>query len=745
MLKISFYHCELLSTTPKIRLLYNLSSSLIANQKQLAPFDLLLVNAKERLEVCPQIDTGLYALISIDEYELKKLFTNQTFYFACDSSQEKNDNFTLLRECLTKLLLAQVDSSSFSRAEFQKWTYELYLILMSYFHISKQQLSGDSQKEQFLAYLNGHFRTELTLAQMSSDFFMTPQYFSKLFKKTIGKNFYKTLTDLRVECAKDLLCDSSVPLLQVAMDSGFPNLSAFNKAFKEKYGQLPNDFRKDYFATFAPSSIEQDYKSLSEVLKQSSPKELNNYKNYLTVDFSKSQPLLPYWQKVINLGNAASLAQLDAQEQFLAFQGELQFEFVRLALCYPKEFSRESYSFYREEAYLDFLVRQGLKCQFLIDFRDFQQNPHFSAYIKRFLSHFSNRYSIDNIRRWKFELDYKTIFNKEKCQQYFQTYQQVFQILSDFEIIEPLYGPGFLLGDTNSLKLFLKFQKQQSVPKILNLTFRIMPQVFNMEDSHTLVFQKITDVNHIKNQLEMVWENLKESDYHIHIIEWQDYADTHLWINDSTFKAANMVKNTIACFGLLSSLAYATPLDLLSGEYHGGIISGMSGSITKHGIKKPSFYAHAFLNHHGRDFIAKNQFSLISREDKNITIVSHNCSKLSHRYFMEDANLASYDYQDYFEELAERQMTIDLSHLTEGTYLIKTRIINGEKGSIQDMISQVFLDSSNHFGDSEINFLKAQAIPDLTLKHLTTEQGKMTLSYTMKPNEIRHIHIIYLY
>ncbi len=196
----------------------------------------------------------------------------------------------------------------------------------------------------------------------------------------------------------------------------------------------------------------------------------------------------------------------------------------------------------------------------------------------------------------------------------------------------------------------------------------------------------------------------------------------------------------------MDSLAYASPLDLLGKEDRdGGIISGIEGLVTKHGIKKPVYYSHHFLNRQGTDFVAKDKHSFVTAQGKNISIVSHHCATLNYRYYRGVRSGDNYPYDGYFEDLPSQKLIFKLENITPGTYLIKTRLINRKSGSVQDKMAQVVLDSSSHFGDAEIAFLKAQAIPELSLSHRQTEDGRLTLSYTLEPNEIRHTHIIYLY
>ena len=59
------------------------------------------------------------------------------------------------------------------------------------------------------------------------------------------KNFNQFLNSFRVEEASErLLTEISLPILTIALDSGFKSLSAFNKTFKDTHGMTPSEYRK---------------------------------------------------------------------------------------------------------------------------------------------------------------------------------------------------------------------------------------------------------------------------------------------------------------------------------------------------------------------------------------------------------------------------------------------------------------------------------------------------------------------
>jgi AraC-like DNA-binding protein/mannose-6-phosphate isomerase-like protein (cupin superfamily) len=72
-----------------------------------------------------------------------------------------------------------------------------------------------------------------------------PKYAMSVFKKSTGMTMNEYVTLLRLSYAQALLLREDANVLQVAMESGFGSLSAFNKAFRKIAGKSPSDFRRE--------------------------------------------------------------------------------------------------------------------------------------------------------------------------------------------------------------------------------------------------------------------------------------------------------------------------------------------------------------------------------------------------------------------------------------------------------------------------------------------------------------------
>lgn len=78
---------------------------------------------------------------------------------------------------------------------------------------------------------------------------MTPDSFSRFFRRIVGRSFTSYLNELKVARACALLYDTDLPITQVATESGFANLANFNRRFKELKELTLRSYRRQFLET----------------------------------------------------------------------------------------------------------------------------------------------------------------------------------------------------------------------------------------------------------------------------------------------------------------------------------------------------------------------------------------------------------------------------------------------------------------------------------------------------------------
>ncbi len=106
---------------------------------------------------------------------------------------------------------------------------------------------SNSETERFqliYAYLIDNFRDNITLEDIAQVANLSPTAFCRYFKKIARKTFVDTLTEFRLKHACHLLSSSERAIADICFDSGFGNLSYFNKEFKKALGTTPLAYRR---------------------------------------------------------------------------------------------------------------------------------------------------------------------------------------------------------------------------------------------------------------------------------------------------------------------------------------------------------------------------------------------------------------------------------------------------------------------------------------------------------------------
>ncbi|MEM9670146.1 MAG: DNA-binding response regulator [Pseudomonadota bacterium] len=93
-------------------------------------------------------------------------------------------------------------------------------------------------------YVQENLDGEITLRGMADRCGMSESSFSRRFKATKGKTPYQYVMSARLDEAKRLLKDTSVPLVDVAVATGFSSQSHFATTFKKVMNQTPLQYRR---------------------------------------------------------------------------------------------------------------------------------------------------------------------------------------------------------------------------------------------------------------------------------------------------------------------------------------------------------------------------------------------------------------------------------------------------------------------------------------------------------------------
>lgn len=182
--------------------------------------------------------TGFFELEELKE--LQKFFKRAKHGFKVTSKQKQIQSLFLQLEKSSKLnrflILLQLLKIT-SNAHYKS--------LSSFIYNKKYSDNEGNRMRNVFEYTMNHFDKEITLEAISDVATMTKNAFCKYFKKRTNKTYIQFLNELRIEHACKLIqSKQELSIADVAYQSGFNNISNFNRQFKVVKQVSPSEFRK---------------------------------------------------------------------------------------------------------------------------------------------------------------------------------------------------------------------------------------------------------------------------------------------------------------------------------------------------------------------------------------------------------------------------------------------------------------------------------------------------------------------
>jgi len=800
----------------------------INNQKYKLPeSDVVLINTGDVYEIHGE-DENLVLSMQIDNDFFNDVVKREQSLFLCNSSVNENEHYDSIRKILAKVMYEYSNREYGYDFKIMSLVYDLIYLLNVNFVIADDYKVRDLEIKnskyterinKIVSYIKQNYYQQISLQDVADSQFLTPEYLSKFFKVHMGMTFSKYLNEFRLAQAVKELIRTDNSVTKIAMNNGFPNLVAFNKIFKEVYDTTPaeyrNQIRKKQSKTNVDEKIESevtkvDYNQALEKLtryveseeegdnKAQAYNSVNNI--YVEVNVESSKPMLHTWRNLINLGYAQDGLRSDLQQHLTEIQNKIKFKYARFQgvfsdemLSYGDETINESnYNFTKIDKLIDFLysidlkpfIELGNKAKVLnlvsdkvMYFRhssEKQKNLKESLdLLEKFIVHCINRYGINEVSQWYFELwkegDNDYVFwsgNFEKYLNTFQSYQNVMKkIIPDAKF----GGPGF--NPEVNMKWFNDFlnQVKKSDTKMDFLSVSLYPYELiedskveklsrksnaanksfkNEEGEYLTHLLPSKDKNYSKVKLDKIRKMLKECGVNIPEIQVTEYNSSisHRHpANDTTFKAAYITKNIIDNLDEINGFGYWFCSDV-SGELKDSknLLYGDMGLISANGISKPGFYAYEMLGKLGSELIQKGDGYIITKKSSyNYEIITYNYKHFDYFYCLsEETPVTLEQYYNIYENQENLNISINLKGTKKGRYRVKKYILNREHGSIFD--EWLNMNAIYNIKKDEIDYLKQICVPKQTVFYVESED-ELKLESSLSPHEVNFYEITFEY
>ena len=123
----------------------------------------------------------------------------------------------------------------------------LYIIESSFLSEAKlvPYMNSKNAVIDVVHYISQNYLSDISLHDAAERVGYNHQYLSRELNKTLGVSFSTILNQYRMNHAYAFLQDTSLPINQIAYESGFKSIRNFNQVCLEMFGKSPKEVRKD--------------------------------------------------------------------------------------------------------------------------------------------------------------------------------------------------------------------------------------------------------------------------------------------------------------------------------------------------------------------------------------------------------------------------------------------------------------------------------------------------------------------
>lgn len=110
--------------------------------------------------------------------------------------------------------------------------------------INQEHVDLHPQIAAAVRLMQDHIADPLPIERIANLAGLSQRQMLRGFRESFGQTVNRFYTELRLQKANELLRQTRLPVSQVAIATGFTNQSSFARAFQDKYGAGPKDWRK---------------------------------------------------------------------------------------------------------------------------------------------------------------------------------------------------------------------------------------------------------------------------------------------------------------------------------------------------------------------------------------------------------------------------------------------------------------------------------------------------------------------
>lgn len=741
--------------------------------------DVLVVNSSISHRVVSDAE-GIVCYIRYPWKLLDDMVVEGSRIFACNSTTDQLHSYRRLQASFQSLVYEYVNPTRKSRGNQDILMLEILNQIIEEFQIEEAPAVGgrvreDLRIQQIVQYVNRNFQQNISLSSLAEELFLSPSTLSRFFKKNTGIYFVDYVNQVRARFGLVELIYSDASITEIAVNSGFSNLSVFSRVFKEIYGMTPTDYRRKHRQDTAIEQQEREH--LRSELAQRMPdrRDESALHDEITADSREGKIYPKVWNTGINVGFLEMLTQNNLRTQVLSLCQELGFSYVRVWNIFSRRMMLTDgvqiggYNYGKLDEALDFLVENHIlpfldlgKRQFSavrgaksavfteLDYVDFRSRGAWESMLRDFVRHAVKRYGQEEVNQWIFECAIDWI-HPETCQIYhdpegfdpFGVYAFCYRTVKAAAPLAQVGGPGLAPGfdDARSRDFLRRSVEEDCKPDFVS--FYLYPYETERGEEGILSHRcgrRDTEAEQVR-WVRRLMEETGTGDCRLYASECSNSLSNRNFLNDCCFRGAYIAHTANLLWDEVDMVCIRMASDIVGGYYDTyRAANGDLGLLTISGVRKPAYFALQFLHGLGDYLVKRGEGYIITRSSHGrFFVLCYNYKWFSSNYFLRrEWEFSPGELRELWEDDKSVELKLVLEHLNDHTtYFINRQVISCSEGSLLHEWGNFQFEESQECRQ----YLKQACFPRMSMVKQTVRNNCITITEHLQPQEVSLLYI----
>lgn len=345
--------------------------------------------------------------------------------------------------------------------------------------------------------------------------------------------------------------------------------------------------------------------------------------------------------------------------------------------------------------------------------------------IRELVSHFVDRYGIDEVKTWPFEVwnepDVRGFWTGGQ-DGYFRLYRETARAIKEVDADLQVGGPATCPAHINWITPFLEMCDREGVPVDFVSTHSYAGAKVARTPEYG--YQSLHPVGHCLDQFADARRRVDESsrpDLPLHITEYNTSYSPRSPIHDTALNAAYLGRLLSRGGDHADSFSYWTFSDVFEeNDVPRAILHGGFGLVGFHGLRKPTFHLFAFFGRLGEELLYRDDDCIVTRrEDGAIALIAWN-------------PVLAADGAD------SKMVKLDLPAPTPEV-TVTTRRVSEEHGNAWNCWRT--LGRPRYPDERQLAVMHEASAPELSVTRAVAGNGRLPLDLSLGRNEIRLVEV----